>query len=82
MNRLEHANLAPRCSATSKRTGCPCRAPAMRGKRVCRFHGALGGAPKGKANGNWRSGRYTNEWLEMRRETMAVIRSARELIKG
>ena len=31
----------PRCQAMSKRTGEQCGAPAERGKRVCRFHGAL-----------------------------------------
>ena len=31
---------APRCRATSKRSGKPCRAPAVRGKAVCRMHGA------------------------------------------
>jgi hypothetical protein len=41
---------APRCTATSKRTGQRCNAPAVRGWNVCRFHGARGGAPKGKAN--------------------------------
>jgi len=30
----------PRCQAMSKRTGEQCGAPAERGKRVCRFHGA------------------------------------------
>jgi len=30
----------PRCQAMSKRTGQQCGAPAERGKRVCRFHGA------------------------------------------
>lgn len=34
------------CQAKSKRTGVQCRAPAMRGKRVCRFHGALSSGPK------------------------------------
>ena len=28
------------CQAKSKRTGQQCKAPAERGKRVCRFHGA------------------------------------------
>ena len=40
---------APRCKANSKRTGKRCRAPAVRGCRVCRMHGARGGAPTGKA---------------------------------
>ncbi len=31
------------CQAKSKRTGFQCRAPAIKGKRVCRSHGARGG---------------------------------------
>ena len=36
----------PRCQAMSKRTRKQCGAPAMRGKRVCRFHGGLSTGPK------------------------------------
>jgi hypothetical protein len=52
---------APRCAARSKRTGQRCKAPAVRGWKVCRFHGARGGAPKGKANGAWKHGHYSEE---------------------
>ena len=41
-----------------ERTGQRCKAPAVRGWSVCRFHGARGGAPKGKANGAWKHGYY------------------------
>ena len=34
------------CQATSKRTGYQCRAPAIKGKRVCRFHGGYSTGPK------------------------------------
>jgi len=34
------------CSARSKRTKLQCRAPAMRGKAVCRTHGGLSTGPK------------------------------------
>jgi len=37
---MQMAHAAPRCTATSKRTGKPCRAPAVRGWQVCRMHGA------------------------------------------
>jgi len=33
------------CRAKSKRTGLQCRAPAMRGMEVCRFHGGLSTGP-------------------------------------
>ena len=54
-------NNAPRCRARSKRSGLPCKAPAVTGYRVCRMHGARGGAPEGKCNGNYRHGQATNE---------------------
>ncbi len=53
INPMQSAHDAPRCKAKSKRTGKPCRAPAVRSHRVCRMHGARGGAPEGKRNGNF-----------------------------
>ena len=56
-----------RCSARSKRTKLRCGAPAMRGKRVCRAHGAKSTGPKteqGKANSakaNLKNGKYTKQ---------------------
>jgi hypothetical protein len=50
---------APRCTAMSKRTKEHCKAPAVRGWNVCRFHGARGGAPEGEANGAWKHGAYS-----------------------
>src|ERR1700687_6184603 len=50
---------APGGTAKSKRTVQRCKAPAVRGWNVCRFHGARGGAPKGKANGAWKHGHYS-----------------------
>ena len=38
-----------RCQAHSKRTKLQCGAPAERGKRVCRFHGARSSGPKTEA---------------------------------
>ena len=73
---------APRCSARSKRSGQPCRAPAVKGWRVCRVHGARGGAPKGKRNGNWRHGGCTNEIVELRRAVSELLREARGLPSG
>jgi hypothetical protein len=37
-----------RCQALSKRTKRQCGAPAVRGKRVCRFHGGKSTGPKTK----------------------------------
>jgi hypothetical protein len=36
--------------------------------------GSSPGAPKGKANGNYRHGRFTNEAVARRRELHALIR--------
>lgn len=61
MNALYPFQMSPRCTATSKRTGKSCQAPAVTGWAVCRFHGAGGGAPKGKANGAYRKGQFTTD---------------------
>ena len=60
-NPMQSAHNAPRCTAKSKRSGKRCKAPAVRGWTVCRMHGAGGGAPKGKANGNYVHGAHTFE---------------------
>jgi hypothetical protein len=72
---------AKRCQARSKRTGNPCRSPAVRGWKVCRMHGAGGGAPKGKRNGNYRHGCRTAEADEMRDRIKATLRSTRAFLK-
>ena len=42
-NPVSAANLAPRCTAKSKRTGVQCNGPAVTGRHVRQFHGAGGG---------------------------------------
>jgi hypothetical protein len=64
-NPMDKAHDAPRCTARSKRSGQRCRAPAVRGWRVCRMHGARGGAPEGERNGNYRHGARTKEAIEL-----------------
>jgi hypothetical protein len=76
-NPMQKAHAAPRCRAKSKRTGKPCRAPAVRGYRVCRMHGARGGAPEGERNGNYRHGARTNETMEMVRLIKRLARGER-----
>jgi hypothetical protein len=78
MNSRLPMHRSPRCSARSKRTGEPCRAPAVRGWRVCRFHGARGGGPKGKRNGNYKHGLFTEEAVYMRRTISALVRASRQ----
>jgi hypothetical protein len=72
---------APRCMATSKRTGQRCKAPAVRGWTVCRFHGARGGAPKGKANGAWKHGRYSEKAKAERLVVKLLLKDASSLRK-
>ncbi len=45
----------------------------------CRMHGGLSpGAPRGEANGNYRTGRFTREAIRERRQLNAWIRMAAE----
>jgi hypothetical protein len=71
---------APRCCATSKRTKQPCKAPAVRGWTVCRFHGAGGGAPEGRRNGAYRTGLNTNEMKTVRRAVRELVRASNEAV--
>jgi uncharacterized protein YjcR len=68
---------ALRCHARSKRTGKPCRSPAVRGCSVCRMHGAGGGAPKGNKNA-LKHGGFTAEAMALKKEIAALARMARE----
>lgn len=80
MNCLDAARSAPRCSAHSKRTGKRCKAPAVRGWSVCRFHGAGGGGPKGRVNGNWRGGAFTAEAVAERKAARQLLKSCNNLL--
>lgn len=42
-------NLAPRCGAKA-RSGHPCKAPAIKGKRRCKFHGGRSTGAPGNQN--------------------------------
>jgi hypothetical protein len=72
---------APRCTATSKRTRQRCKAPVVRGWTVCRFHGARGGAPKGKANGAWKHGHYSGAAKAERLLVKLLLKNASSLRK-
>ena len=80
MKRQYAFQSAPRCTATSKRTKMPCMAPAVNGWSVCRFHGAGGGAPKGKANGSYKSGLHAQEARAVRRDIQDLLRQAKMMI--
>lgn len=80
-SQVDLMNLAPRCNATSKRTGKPCRAPAVKGWKVCRFHGARGGGPSGSRNGNYRHGQDTRASEALRAELKALIHECQTTLK-
>ena len=80
MSPTDRLNAAPRCRATSKRTKGRCKGPAVKGWRVCRFHGARGGAPRGAANGAYRDGSFTKEAIASRQMTRALIKRAIAII--
>jgi hypothetical protein len=78
-NPMQSAHAAPRCCAKSKRTGQPCRAPAVRGWRVCRMHGAGGGHCSGRDHPSWKHGMRAKEWIDERRMLNELVREAREI---
>jgi hypothetical protein len=81
MKRKYAFQTAPRCTAKSKRTGEGCKAPAVRGWNVCRFHGARGGAPKGRANGAWKHGHYSEAAKADRLLVKLLLKEASSLRK-
>ena len=72
---------APRCHAHSKRTRLPCRAPAVRGFAVCRFHGARGGARRGNRNA-WKHGVRGAAWASEAAGLRALVRGALRLVSA
>ena len=67
------ANFGPdwpglRCGAHSRRSGKPCKNPAVTGKKRCRIHGGAkgSGAPRGQRNGAWKHGSYSQQGREWR----------------
>lgn len=69
-----------RCNAQSKRTGVQCKAPAIRGKSKCKFHGGLSTGPrtqKGRnrcAQAKLVHGRQTKEMRQNHREVMSQLK--------
>jgi hypothetical protein len=64
-----------------KSGGEVCKSPAVRGWSVCRFHGARGGAPKGKANGAWKHGYYSGAAKAERLLVKLLLKDASSLRK-
>ncbi len=75
-----------RCRAKSKRSGVQCKNNAVRGKYVCRMHGAFAG-PK-TAEGiarikkvNTKHGNYTKEAYEERRVFRSMLKEYKKCLK-
>ncbi len=81
LSTVTRLQAAPRCASHSKRTKMPCRAPAVRGYDVCRFHGARGGAPHGNRNA-WKHGTRGDAWAREARALRALVREARKLVSA
>lgn len=73
--------LSARCCAKT-RAGLECQAPAVSGKKRCRMHGGGrgSGAPKGEANGQYRTGLHTAEAVAFRRSCSAILRASRAML--
>jgi hypothetical protein len=73
--RLRNLPRAPKCGART-RAGTPCQRPAIRGRTRCRLHGGLSpGAPRGRKNGNFKSGDWTTEAIEERKWLRSLVQS-------
>jgi hypothetical protein len=81
---LVKANTAPRCGARSKRTGKPCRAPAMPNGR-CKFHGGKSTGPRTpeglerSRRARWKHGHFSREAKAERSRVRAAILALRYL---
>ncbi len=74
--------LCTQCKAMSKRTRVRCRAPAIKGKAVCRFHGGKSTGPKTKAGRARIAAAHTvhgRETRQKRADTSAKLAELREL---
>lgn len=79
-NPMARANAAPRCTATSRRTGKRCKGPAVKGWSVCRYHGAGGGHQAGPSHPTWKHGLRSKEFVEARREANRMARDLRSIL--
>lgn len=77
-NPIRKAHNAPRCTVRAKTTGNRCKAPARRGWKVCRMHGAGGGEPFGPGNGAWVHGDRSQAAEQDRRTLMALVAHAQD----
>lgn len=68
------------CKAKSKRSQMQCRKHAVKGKAVCRFHGAYSGPKTSEGIARIKEAKTTHG--RFTKEAFAERRAFRELIKG
>lgn len=76
-----------RCHAKSKRSGEQCKSWAVRGKKVCRMHGAFAGIKTKQGRERQieavtKHGHYSKAAVEERRETSKMIKDAKEILSN
>lgn len=74
-------HLSLRCKAKSKRSGSQCKAPAVRGWRVCRMHGAGGGSKTGTQANAYKHGGRTQETIRIRDNVRDLVNKSITLAK-
>src|SRR6476620_11758910 len=75
MVQLARIRAARRCDAKT-RAGGACQCPAIRDRKRCRLHGGWSsGAPRGRGNGNFKSGEFTAQAVEERQWLRSVVRT-------
>jgi hypothetical protein len=79
---LANIRAASRCGAKT-RAGGTCQCPAIRGRSRCRLHGGWSsGAPRGRGNGNYKSGEFTAQAVEERQWLRSIVRTFGKLEKS
>lgn len=76
-----------KCKAKSKRSGERCKNWPLKGKTICKFHGARGGSktPEGRLKqkeANLKHGFYSKEAIEERRTFRKYLKEHQEAIRG
>ena len=75
----EAMRASPRCGAKT-RSGAPCQAPAVFGKKRCRMHGGSKGTGATKGNKNaLKHGAYTDEARRKKKFINDLVKRARKL---
>lgn len=75
-----------KCGAQAKRTGQPCRAPAMANGR-CRLHGGKCRGPvtpeglERSRKANWKHGFYSKESIAEKRRVKNLLKKTKELLR-